>query len=217
MHRTPQRVAQFVPLKCFPSYLTPRSGIPRAGRRFATETSPACNSREDLFKTGSCNRKCSCAHTRLDKDGWQRLQTKKRFDGFVLVLFHLPHEIFRVLPLVDPCSQDEIAFREAVDLVPPSRDLNFSPGEEDVWMVTVFLRKFTHAVYELEGFAKVGKVFVMWCSSITLQPSTCLCKATSSSPLSGGTPPRQSTHVLAARLDILRMILALRSQAYLPD
>jgi hypothetical protein len=35
--------------------------------------------------------------------------------------------------------------------------------------------------------------------------------------LSGGTPPRQSTHVLAARLDILRMILALRSQAYLPD
>ena len=82
-------------------------------------------------------------------------------------------------------------------------------------MVTVFLRKFTRAVYELEGFAKVGKVFVMWCSSITLQPSTCLCKAMSSSPLSGGTPPRQGTLVLAARSDIVGMILALRSQAHL--
>ena len=121
LHRTTQRVAQFVPLKCFPSYLAPRSGIPRAGRRFATETSPACNSREDFFKAGSCNRKCFCAHTALDKDGWQKLQTKNRFDGFVLVSFHLPHEIFRVLPLVDLCGQDEIALREAVDLVRPSR------------------------------------------------------------------------------------------------
>ena len=39
----------------------------------------------------------------------------------------------------------------------PSRDLDFPPGEEDVWMVTLFLRKFTHAVYELERLAKVGK------------------------------------------------------------
>jgi hypothetical protein len=49
------------------------------------------------------------------------LQTKNRFDGFVLVSFHLPREIFRVLALVDRCGQDEIALREAVDLVRPSR------------------------------------------------------------------------------------------------
>src|SRR5713101_9524942 len=51
------------------------------------------------------------------------------------------------------------------------------------------------------------KVFVRWCSSMTFQPSTCLSTVASSSPLSGGTPPRQGTHVLAARSDILGMIL----------
>jgi len=88
LHRTTQRVAQFVPMKCFPSYLVPRSGIPRAGRRFATETSPACNRREDFFKAGSCN--CFCAHTALDKDGWQKLQTKIDLtDSFLLFSTHL--------------------------------------------------------------------------------------------------------------------------------
>src|SRR6266571_4981155 len=51
------------------------------------------------------------------------------------------------------------------------------------------------------------KVFVMWCSSMTFQPSTCVSRAASSSPLSGGTPPRQGTHVLAARSDIVEVIL----------
>ncbi len=64
----------------------------------------------------------------------------------------------RVHSLVDLCGQDEIALREAIDLVRPSRDLDFSPGEEDVWMMTLFLRKFTYAVYEREGFTKVRKL-----------------------------------------------------------
>jgi hypothetical protein len=65
---------------------------------------------------------------------------------------------FRAHFLVDLGGQDEIAFRETVDLVRPHRNFDFSPGEEDVWMVALLLRKFTHAVYELEGFAKVGKL-----------------------------------------------------------
>src|SRR6266481_7422702 len=51
------------------------------------------------------------------------------------------------------------------------------------------------------------KVFVMWCSSMMFQPCTCVSIAASSSPLSGGTPPRQGTHVLAARSDIVKLIL----------
>ena len=60
--------------------------------------------------------------------------------------------------LVDLCSQDEIALRQAVDLVRPGRDLDFSPGKEDVWVVTLLLCEFAYAGYELEGFAKVGKL-----------------------------------------------------------
>src|SRR6266852_4922464 len=53
------------------------------------------------------------------------------------------------------------------------------------------------------------KVLVMWCPSITFHPSTCLCKEASSSPFSGGTPPRHGTQALAARSDITTAILAL--------
>src|SRR6266478_5758812 len=54
------------------------------------------------------------------------------------------------------------------------------------------------------------KAFVMWCSAMTFHPSTCLSRAASSSPLSGGTPPRHGTQVLVARSDIATAILALR-------
>ena len=73
-----------------------------------------------------------------------------------LGLLPVPQEISECSP-VDLCSQDEIALREAVDLVRPDRNLDFSPSEADVWMVALLLGKFTHAVYEREGFAKVGK------------------------------------------------------------
>jgi len=61
------------------------------------------------------------------------------------------------LELVDFCSQNKIVLRQAVDLVRPGRDLDFSPGKEKVRVVPLLLRKLANAVYELEGFAKVGK------------------------------------------------------------
>src|SRR6266404_953096 len=51
-------------------------------------------------------------------------------------------------------------------------------------------------------------VFLRWCSSITFHPSTCFCREESSSPFSGGTPPRHGTQALAARSDITTVILA---------
>ena len=60
--------------------------------------------------------------------------------------------------LVDFGGQDEIALREAVDLVRPGRDLDFSPAKEDVRVVPLLFRKLAYAVYEREGFAKVGKL-----------------------------------------------------------
>src|SRR5208337_325691 len=38
-------------------------------------------------------------------------------------------------------------------------------------------------------------------------PSTCFWSVERSSPLSGGTPPRQGTHILAARSDIVEVIV----------
>src|SRR5260370_11294766 len=60
--------------------------------------------------------------------------------------------------LVDFGGQDEIALRQTVDLVRPGRDLDSSPGKEDVWVVPLLLCKLTYTVYELQGFAKVGKL-----------------------------------------------------------
>src|ERR1700730_15298368 len=51
-------------------------------------------------------------------------------------------------------------------------------------------------------------VFLRWCSPITFHPSTCFCREASSSPFSGGTPPRHGTQALAARSDITTIILA---------
>ena len=59
--------------------------------------------------------------------------------------------------LVDFCGQDEIALRQAVDLVRPGRDSDSSPGQRDVWVVTLLLREFAYAVYEFQSFPKVGK------------------------------------------------------------
>lgn len=60
--------------------------------------------------------------------------------------------------LVDFGGQDEIALREAVDLVRPGRDLDFSPAKEDVRMVPLLFRKLTYSVHKVEGFAKVQKL-----------------------------------------------------------
>lgn len=60
--------------------------------------------------------------------------------------------------LVDFGGQDEIALRQAVDFVCPGRDLDSSPGKEDVRVVPLFFRKISSLVDEFEGFAKVGKL-----------------------------------------------------------
>ncbi len=59
--------------------------------------------------------------------------------------------------LVDFGGQDEIALRQTVDLVRPGRDLDFSPGKEDVWVVPLLLRELAYLVDKLERFMKVGK------------------------------------------------------------
>src|SRR5216683_4796559 len=60
--------------------------------------------------------------------------------------------------LIDLGGQDEIALRQAVDFVRPGRDLDFSPGKRDVWVVSLLLCKPTHAIYKPEGSTKVGKL-----------------------------------------------------------
>src|SRR5258707_14814003 len=59
--------------------------------------------------------------------------------------------------LVDLGGQNEIALRQTLDLMRPGRDLNFSPGKRDVWMVPLRLGKVTYAIHKLECSAKVGK------------------------------------------------------------
>src|SRR6266404_1566598 len=106
--------------------------------------------------------------------------------------------------LVDFGGQDEITLRQTVNFVRPGCDLDFSPGEEDVWVVPLFLRSSPTRFTNLRASRKSGnlKAFVRWCSSITFHPPTCFCREASSSPLSGGTPPRQGTQALVARSGI---------------
>lgn len=59
--------------------------------------------------------------------------------------------------LVDFGSHDEIALRQAVDLVRPDRDLDFSPGKEDVRVVSLLFSELAYLVDKLERFTKVGK------------------------------------------------------------
>ena len=60
--------------------------------------------------------------------------------------------------LVDLGGQNKIALGQTIDFVRPGRDLDFSPGKKDIWVVPLLPRKLAYAVYELEGFAKVGKL-----------------------------------------------------------
>jgi hypothetical protein len=59
--------------------------------------------------------------------------------------------------LVDLGGQDEIAFCQAVDLVGPGRNLDFSPGKEDVRVVSLHFSELAYLVDKLERFPKVGK------------------------------------------------------------
>ncbi len=61
------------------------------------------------------------------------------------------------LKLINFRGEDEIAFGQAVDLVGPNLDFNFSPGEKNVGVVALLLRQLTDAVHKIECLAKVGK------------------------------------------------------------
>ena len=60
--------------------------------------------------------------------------------------------------LIDLCRQNEVALRQAVDLVCPCRDLDSSPSKKNVRVVALFLREFTYATYKPERSTKVGKI-----------------------------------------------------------
>jgi len=65
--------------------------------------------------------------------------------------------------LINFGGQDEIALRQAVDFVCPGRDLDFSPGKEDVRVVPLFFRKISSLLTNLRASRKSGnlKAFVM--------------------------------------------------------
>ena len=60
--------------------------------------------------------------------------------------------------LIDLCRQNEVALRQAIDLVCPCRDPDSSPSKKNVWVVALFLREFTYAIYEPKSSTKVGKI-----------------------------------------------------------
>ena len=54
-------------------------------------------------------------------------------------------------------GEDEIAFRETVDLVGPKLDFHFAIREEDVGMVPFVFGDGSHLIGESESFGKIGK------------------------------------------------------------
>src|SRR5690348_10096119 len=58
---------------------------------------------------------------------------------------------------VDLRGQDEVALRQAVDLMGPGLDLDLAPCQIEIWMVALRFRYRSHAVYELQRRAEIGK------------------------------------------------------------
>jgi hypothetical protein len=99
-----------------------------------------------------------CKRSGDDSEICETIKKKEVAGWFLTGRFGAAEGKLGFVELVDLCRQDEIALRQAVDLVRPGCDLGFSPGKEDVWVVTLLLCEFAYAGYELEGFAKVGKL-----------------------------------------------------------
>lgn len=59
--------------------------------------------------------------------------------------------------LIDLGGHDEIAFRQAIDLMCPERDFRAPPGQQDVGMVSLLFGNFARAVDELQGLPKIRK------------------------------------------------------------
>ena len=60
--------------------------------------------------------------------------------------------------LVDLCSQDEIAFCQTIDFVRPDGDLDSSPSQKDIGMVTLLFREIPNLADKFESPAKIGKL-----------------------------------------------------------
>ena len=59
------------------------------------------------------------------------------------------------LQFVDLGGEDEVALREAIDLVCPDRDLGVSPSKTNIRMMSLFLGQISDSIYELLRLAKV--------------------------------------------------------------
>lgn len=80
---------------------------------------------------------------------------KERQNRIQLPFFN---KLLKLVELVNLCSKDEIALRKTVDFVRPASDLDFPPGKEDIWVVTLLFGELTYAVYELESLTKVREL-----------------------------------------------------------
>ena len=59
--------------------------------------------------------------------------------------------------LIDFGGHDEVALRQSVDLVGPKGDPHFSPGEQDVRMMPLFLGDGADTIHKVESFLKIGE------------------------------------------------------------
>ena len=64
--------------------------------------------------------------------------------------------------LIDLGGQDEVAFRQAIDLVSPDRESNHTPCQVDIWVVSLGFSQLSDSVGECEGLPEVfeSKLFL---------------------------------------------------------
>ena len=97
---------------------------------------------------------------------------------------------------------DEITLGEAIDLMRPKLHFDFSPCQQNVRMMTLFLRQRSDAIDQLQRLREIRKLYIAASNDARRLRShlgTSLRKSSSSFPLTGGTPPRHGTHVLSAK------------------
>src|SRR5689334_24909457 len=58
---------------------------------------------------------------------------------------------------VDLSGHDEIAFRQSLGGMGPQRDLDLTPGQHDVGMMSLLLRDLAHAVHKSERLLEIRK------------------------------------------------------------
>src|SRR5260370_2458965 len=131
-------------------------GLFSSGLRHITHLHAANSEAAELGYRWTSRRK------REDSTGDRRCKGERTIPGVGsfqrAVRFHQMVRRLGFVELVDLGRETKIALPQTIDLVRPGRDLDFSPGKKDIWVVPLLLRKLAYAVYELEGFAKVGKL-----------------------------------------------------------